>query len=213
MEPTHCNQKIALTPGEIWFLPKVQGSGGDRVMKTDFFLRALAVGASAAAFCALSFGAKAAPTVLNGSFEVNASSIPSGGFTTVFAGQTTISDWAVVSGSVDWVGTYWQAENGIASIDLSGDSAGKISQEITGLTIGDQYEISFWLAGNPDGGPGIQTGAIKVSAGPAGYNFAYDVTNQTHADMGWIPESSTLRLRQRTRFCSLPAARTLPTVR
>lgn len=119
----------------------------------------------------------AGPTILNGSFEINASSIPSGGFTTVFAGNSsTIADWSVTSGSVDWVGTYWQAENGIASIDLSGNGAGKITQTITGLTKGDEYEITFWLAGNPDGGSGGKTGTIKVTANGAGYSFDYPVT-------------------------------------
>ena len=118
------------------------------------FQRFLSVGALAALGAYVASPAMAGPTILNGSFEINASSIPAGGFTTVFAGDsTTIADWSVTQGSVDWVGTYWQAEQGIASIDLSGDGEGKITQTITGLTKGDEYQISFWLAGNPDGAP------------------------------------------------------------
>jgi choice-of-anchor C domain-containing protein len=149
-----------------------------------------AVVASALCFFAAPVGAHAAATILNGSFETNASSIPAGGFTTVFAGDsTTIADWTVDTGSVDWVGTYWQAANGIASIDLSGNGPGSISQTITGLTTGHEYQISFWLAGNPDGGPANKTGTINVTAGPSGYGFAYPVISQTRANMDYVPET------------------------
>ena len=149
----------------------------------------LAVGAVAAS------PSMAAPTILNGSFEINAGSIPTGGFTTVFAtNSTTIADWTVTQGSVDWVGTYWQAAQGIASIDLSGDGEGKITQTITGLTKGDEYEISFWLAGNPDGGPGGKTGTIKVTANGTAFKFDYPVTDQTHSNMDWVPETFDLPL-------------------
>ena len=152
--------------------------------------RCLSVGAVAALGAYAAAPALAAPTILNGGFEINASSIPVGGFTTVFAtNSTTIADWTVTQGSVDWVGTYWQAEQGIASIDLSGDGEGKITQTITGLTKGDEYEISFWLAGNPDGAPSDKTGTIKVTANGTAFKFAYPVTDQTHSDMDWIPET------------------------
>jgi choice-of-anchor C domain-containing protein len=154
------------------------------------FQRFLSAGAVAALGACVAVPALAAPTILNGSFEINASSIPVGSFTTVFVtNSTTIADWSVTQGSVDWVGTYWQAEQGIASIDLSGNGEGKISQTITGLTKGHEYEISFWLAGNPDGGPGGKTGTIKVTANGTAYKFDYPVTDQTHSNMDWVPET------------------------
>ena len=135
----------------------------------------------------------AAPTILNGSFEIGASGnsiLNNGGFVTVFAGNsTTIAGWTVTYGSVDWVGAYWQAENGIASIDLSGNSEGKITQTITGLTKGDEYQISFWLAGNPDGGPATKTGTIAVAANGTAYDFAYPVSAQSHTEMDWVQET------------------------
>jgi choice-of-anchor C domain-containing protein len=154
------------------------------------FQRFLSVGALAALGAYVASPAMAGPTILNGSFEINASSIPAGGFTTVFAGDsTTIADWSVTQGSVDWVGTYWQAAQGIASIDLSGDGPGKITQTITGLTKGDEYQISFWLAGNPDGAPSDKTGTIAVSANGTAFNFAFPVTDETHSNMDWVPET------------------------
>ena len=56
------------------------------------------------------------------------------------------------AGSVDWVGTYWPAQDGAMSIDMSGADAGTLSQTFA-TTIGNTYTVSFCLSGNPAGPP------------------------------------------------------------
>jgi choice-of-anchor C domain-containing protein len=108
---------------------------------------------------------------------------PAGNFTTVFAvNSTTIPGWTVSTGSVDWIGTYWSAPGG-QSVDLDGNSPGAISQNIPTVA-GQTYWLSFWLAGNPDGGPVVKTLAVTVGADPS-HIFTFDTTGKTKTDMGW----------------------------
>ena len=109
--------------------------------------------------------------------------IPAGRFVTVDAGETTIPGWTVTGSSVDWVGTYWQASNGSASIDLSGNAAGGVQQTITGLDTSKTYKITFDLAGNPDGNPPVKTADVAV--GLSGSNYYFDTTGKTRDAMGW----------------------------
>ncbi len=96
-----------------------------------------------------------AVSVVNGSFELGTD--PGGSFLTVNAGESSITGWTVDSGSVDYIGGYWAASDGLRSIDMNGLTTGSISQTITGLTIGQQYRVSFDLAGNTDFGPTVKT--------------------------------------------------------
>ena len=62
--------------------------------------------------------------------------------------------WTVTSGSVDWIGNYWASPTaGGGSVDMDGNgSVGAIQQNLIGLTVGQRYQVSFFLSGNPDGG-------------------------------------------------------------
>lgn len=128
--------------------------------------------------------ASATTTIVNGSFE-NGVSIPSGGFVTVNANDSSsITGWTVGGGGVDYVGTYWKAADGTRSIDLSGNSAGSISQTLDTI-IGQQYTVTFSLAGNPDGGAGVKVAVTSVAGSlPAIETFTVGAAN-THDDMGW----------------------------
>ncbi len=106
-----------------------------------------------------------------------------GGFTTIGAGDAGISDWTVAAGSVDLINTYWQAQNGRYSLDMSGNGAGSISQTITDLIAGQKYRLSFYMAGNPDGGPIIKT--LNATVGSTSSDFTFDVTGKSLADMGY----------------------------
>jgi len=125
----------------------------------------------------------ASELILNGSFE--ASSINPGGFTTLDSGSTVIDHWTVSGGSIDYIGTYWQAADGDRSIDLSGNEPGaiEISQAIT-TDIGQKYFLSFAMAGNPD-----QQGekSLTVTIGPPSTpgTFTFNSTGHSEADMGW----------------------------
>lgn len=122
--------------------------------------------------------------VLDGDF-----SVPSGGasFTTYSAGQS-FGPWNVNSGSVDLIGNYWQSPTiSGGSVDLDGFfQAGSISQLLTVPTTG-LYNLSFALAGNPDGGAGTKTVFVTVASASQIYNFT--VTNaDNHSDMGYVIE-------------------------
>jgi choice-of-anchor C domain-containing protein len=125
------------------------------------------------------FGASAtAATVTNGSFE-----LPDIGGT--FNG-TSPSGWTVL-GSVDLINTYWQAQDGGQSIDLSRSSPATISQSVSGFTIGQTYELSFWMSGNPDGPPPIKM--LTASVGGTSVDFTFDSSTNSKADMGWLEKT------------------------
>jgi choice-of-anchor C domain-containing protein len=126
----------------------------------------------------------AASGVSNGSFELGTAP---GLFSTEFPGSTHITDWTVVSGTVDYVGTYWQASEGSRSIDMTGQSAGTIRQMVPTVT-GGKYMVSFDMSGNPDGGPAVKS--MNVEAGGTPETFTYDVVTagNTDANMKWAPK-------------------------
>lgn len=150
-------------------------------------IKKIIVGAGAAALMVgnMILPAFAATSVSNGSFENGSNP---GVFTTVSAGQTNITDWNVVSGTVDYIGTYWQASNGTRSIDMDGNDAGTISQTLA-TTPGATYTVTFDMSGNPDGGPVVKT--MDVSAGTTTQSFSFDTTGISKTAMGWVGKSFT----------------------
>jgi choice-of-anchor C domain-containing protein len=120
-----------------------------RALKASLVLALLSI-------CAFAAGRPAAAQnlVVNGSFE-NGATI-SGGFRTVGAGDTSITGWTITSGSVDYIGSFWQAQDGVRSIDLSGDGPGTLAQQTIATQIGQTYLIEFWMAGNPDDAPSLK---------------------------------------------------------
>ncbi len=147
----------------------------------------------AASLAALPFVQSAsAATIVNGDFEQGTVTNP-GGFDTLGDTfgllSTDLTGWSI-GGSIDHIGSYWQAANGSnQSLDMSGGDAGSISQTVSGLMIGQLYEIFFDLAGNPDGGPDPKT--LEVSMTPSiGMATSYDffvggAMPATHANMYW----------------------------
>jgi choice-of-anchor C domain-containing protein len=129
-----------------------------------------------------------ADLITNGSFETG---INPGSFTTLYAGDaTSIFGWTVSSGSVDYIGTYWQAADGTRSIDMSGLQPGSLAQTTLNTVIGASYLVTFDLAGNPDGPPEPKTLNVSVNNTPGTLqSYSFDATNSTHAAMGWTPES------------------------
>lgn len=124
-------------------------------------------------------------TFNNGSFE---NGTDPGGFMTVLASQTNIDNWTVNSGSVDYIGTYWDASDGTRSIDLSGNEPGSISQELTTVS-GATYKVSFDLSGNPDGGENEKNVEVSANDGTI-QNYAFDksVITDKATDMKWAPQ-------------------------
>lgn len=140
--------------------------------------------AIALALVATVSGAQAA-TLVNGSFETPAT--PIGSFAELSSGSAAIDGWTVGGDGVDWIGSYWQNADGNRSIDLNRRGAGSLSQDINGLVVGRQYDISFALAGNPAGGTKIKT--LTVAVGNDTADFDFDTTGNTRTAMGWVMES------------------------
>lgn len=114
----------------------------------------------AAAAFALS-GAAHAAVFTNGSFETGTTP---GSFSTFSTGAPDITGWDIVAGSVDYIGTYWTASNGVRSIDLAGNVPGTLAQTFDTIA-GRRYNVSFDLWANPDGGLLPRIAFANVGAG------------------------------------------------
>jgi choice-of-anchor C domain-containing protein len=142
----------------------------------------IALGGVAAVALAGASLAFSGPT--NGSFESGNYVDNSFGFEQVNAGDTSIDGWSVDSGSVDWIGAYWTAQDGSMSIDLSGADAGTISQTFA-TTIGNTYTVSFGLSGNPAGPPTVKTLDVSATGGTLS-SYTYDASaNALPNTMNW----------------------------
>lgn len=143
------------------------------------------------------------PPFANGGFESPV--VPANTFTT-FATGGGIGPWRVTTGNVDLIGSgFWQAAERSQSIDLDGHTTGAVEQSVP-TRLGGCYNVTFSLAGNPDGGPSIKRGSLRVAQHGMGHptaqkNFAFDTTGKTRTDMGYVP--------QRVRFRALGPAVTL----
>ena len=134
------------------------------------------------ALAAIAVTVASAATIVNGSFEATS---PAGSFDTLGAGNPALTGWTIGSGSVDFIGSYWQAAAGNNSLDMAGDALGSISQLITDLTAGVRYMVTFAMSGNPDGGLGPKS--MLVNAGnPLTGTYEYSVTGANSRDtMKW----------------------------
>jgi len=146
-------------------------------MKTALRLVALAAALSLG-------GAASAATIVNGSFELGTNP---GSFTTLAAGSTAITGWTVGNtvGGIDYVGSYWQAAQGTRSIDLAGTGRGSIWQDVA-TEIGQRYVVSFFLAGNPDGGSNLKVAATSIAGSDVQADYFTVVPGvNTRTSMGW----------------------------
>jgi choice-of-anchor C domain-containing protein len=132
----------------------------------------------AALATALSPAAQAVELINNGGFEANP--FQGAGFMTFSSG---LSGWSI-SGSVDLIKDYWAPASGSYSLDLNGGGASTISQAFA-TQIGMTYNVSFSMAGNPDGGGNKSINASVTT--PNTYTF--DISNSTHANMGWVTKT------------------------
>jgi len=131
-------------------------------------------------------GSAGAAAFTNGSFEL-ASVDPGTGFTTLAGGSTAIDGWVVGGDSIDYIGGYWQPEDGARSIDLSGNANGSISQTFDTVA-GQSYLVNFFLAGNPDGGPAAKLAITSADGSQTAANIFTVVPGvNTRTDMGWLP--------------------------
>jgi choice-of-anchor C domain-containing protein len=142
-------------------------------------------------FCFWVAGNAEANLITNGSFE-NGDNPPVSGFRTLYASDASSDDitgWTVTGGSIDWIDGYWQASDGDYSIDMSGlYQQGTILQGDIATTAGQQYELLFAMAGNPDNGPTIKTLDVIID-GLFSQSFSFNITGKTKENMGWVTYS------------------------
>lgn len=121
--------------------------------------------------------------VTNGSFETPI--VGGAPFVTLNSGSGALPGWSIL-GSIDHIGSYWQASDGNQSIDLNGlGQLGTISQTLA-TTPGQLYELTFDMAGNPDF-DSVKTLLVQVDAVAQPFNF--DSTGKSLGAMGWVSHS------------------------
>jgi choice-of-anchor C domain-containing protein len=136
----------------------------------------------AAAFALGAAGTANAVTLVNGSFENGTNPNVGPGFITLGNGSTAITGWEVTGGSIDYIGSYWTAQNGSRSVDLAGTSLGTLSQTLTDTVAGQRYKVNFYVSKNPDSGAPVRTGTF--SAGGNSFTFSYSLPND-RTNMNW----------------------------
>jgi choice-of-anchor C domain-containing protein len=114
--------------------------------------------------------------ITNGSFETGATP---GAYSTLYPGSTSITDWTIESGSIDYIGYYWSAAQGARSIDLSGNGPGSISQ-VLATTPGYKYLVEFSMGANTDGGS-----LYKILQVTAGTVFGDIFVSRTGQQLTW----------------------------
>jgi choice-of-anchor C domain-containing protein len=128
-------------------------------------------------------GAVSANLVSNGGFE------SPGTFSGGFQPFAVLTGWSIDSGSIDLINTYWQQGSGSYSIDLAGNAPGTISQILT-TTSAAKYDLSFKMAGNPEGAPTIKQ--VEVFWGGVSQGiFTFDTTGKSVSSMGWVTKGIT----------------------
>lgn len=154
---------------------------------------------------AMASTAKAANLIQNGSFEIGTNPGPL--FIRLDQGATDINNWNIVGPgpNIDYIGNLWEASDGSRSIDLDGDSgsAGAI-QQIFNTTIGQEYLVTFDLAGNPIRGPEIKQ--MRVEAAGQFSDFTFNIAGKSVNNMGWTSESwkfTATELQTTLQFTSL----------
>jgi len=120
--------------------------------------------------------------VENGSFE---DPDVGGNFSTL---SSEVGAWDIESGSVDLINGYWPASEGEQSLDMSGNSAGTISQSFS-TTVGATYTVTFDMSANSDTNkPSVD---LQVSASNESETFSYDASTNDSGDMKWTPMTFT----------------------
>ena len=123
--------------------------------------------------------------VVNGNFE--APSVD-GEYTTYRRGET-FGGWTVASGSINHKSSLWQAADGRQSIDLNGNEAGALQQDIPTVP-GQRYRLRFAMAGNADDRGPVRCGAgvkqMTVTWGDTTVaTLAFDTAGRTATNIGW----------------------------
>jgi choice-of-anchor C domain-containing protein len=116
----------------------------------------VALGVIGAAACGLQPCASAANLLINGGFDTYAKppstwTAPNYADYNLAVGNAAITGWTVSRGVIDYTSSsFWIPQNGIASLDLTGSPGNGGIQQSFATIAGNRYEVSFYIAGNPD---------------------------------------------------------------
>lgn len=124
--------------------------------------------------------------IQNGSFEIGPE--PGGSMITYKAGAADISGWRVTRDTIDYIGPgFWSGSDGRRSIDLDGTpGAGGVAQSFA-TTAGQEYVVTFDLAGNPGCAPPIKR--LEVTAAGQSTEFSFEASGTSAAAMGWVKKT------------------------
>jgi hypothetical protein len=165
---------------------------------------------------ALALGATSdshADIITNCSFELTSNGNGQPGFNTTLTGWTSTGyNFIYAPGTSDTTGAVghdgtvklWGpgtgSTNGLTANSPDGGNfiaadgafeVGPISQSLTGLTVGQAYDVSFWWAGAQQSGfTGVTTDQWKVSFGGSTQSTAV-ATNVNHGFTGWMQQTFT----------------------
>lgn len=149
--------------------------------------------AAVAPLAVLGASPAAAGVFVNGGFESSTCGAAAGGFATVVAGNACITGWTVDSGSVDYINGYWDAQSGVRSIDLAGNSPGTISQAFDTIA-GQLYSVDYFLSGNPDGGALAKFGVVSAVDGSLISSATFlGIKGTSRTDMNYAPWNFTFK--------------------
>ena len=77
-------------------------------------------------------------------------------------------------------------ERSPAFVGWEGTAAGGISQDFE-TRKGQKYRVTFWMAGDTNGGPSEKK--LRVNAAGKSAEFAFDTTGKDRKEMGWVKQS------------------------
>ena len=99
-------------------------------------------------------------------------------------GATDMPGWTVGGDSVDLTaGSYWLAEDGQQSLDLSGAAPGSVAQSVA-TSAGQPYTLSWDLAGNTNCGQPVKTMHVSWD-GALIESPSFDTAGDGNGAMGW----------------------------
>lgn len=133
--------------------------------------------------------------ITNGSFEEGEYTAgDSGDFMTLYAGNMNLTGWQI-TGSVDWINSYWRAYDGSKGIDLNGDYPGGLTTSQTFNTNpGQVYLVSFALSGNFEAGRDLKELQVSIIQKGEIVNKTFEFAKPdgwSHENMGWVVKSFT----------------------
>ncbi len=97
--------------------------------------------------------------------------------------------WDIREGSIEVIGTFWQAAEGNQSLDMNGNEPGRIVQ-LLDTEAGSNYHVSFNLSKNEYSGIAALTATVEASAGSSIQRFDFSDTVSL-SDMKWAQHMFT----------------------